>query len=199
MAIIAELGTQTAMANTSQAPTVTGTPPTATATPIGGIVTPLTGPSFTPTSTANAFPVTPSTATASVTPGGPTITPRPTVIVPTIPGGVPASYTLQSGEFPYCIARRYNLNPGDLLSMNNIDDGVIFQPGLTLQLPSNSAWPGGRALHPHPDTYTVTGNGDTTIYGVACFYGDIFPQSIAQANNLALSTTLTAGQQLTIP
>jgi LysM repeat protein len=197
MAIIAELGTQTAMASTAQV-TVTGTPPTATSTPIGGIViTPLTGASFTPTATINIFATT--AVPLTVTPGGPTVTPQPTIIVPTVPGGVPASYTLQSGEFPYCIARRYNLNPSDLLSLNNIDDGVIFMPGLTLQLPQGGSWPGNRALHPHPDTYTVTGNGDTTLYGVACYYGDIFPQSIAQANNIALSTALTAGQQLSIP
>jgi LysM repeat protein len=196
MAIIAELGTQTAMASTPQA-TVTGTPPTATSTLFGGSsVTPLIGPSFTPTATINIFPTTP---VPSVTPGGPTVTPHPTIIVPTVPGGVPASYTLQSGEFPYCIARRYDLNPADLLSMNNIADGVIFMPGLTLQLPQSGSWPGNRALHPHPDTYTVTGNGDTTIFGVACYYGDSFPQSIAQANNLSLSTSLTAGQQLSIP
>jgi hypothetical protein len=45
----------------------------------------------------------------------------------------------------------------------------------------------------------VTGYNDTTIYAVACLYGDAIPQSIAQANNLPLSATLVAGQQLTIP
>jgi len=34
---------------------------------------------------------------------------------------------------------------------------------------------------------------------VACYYGDSLPQDIANANGLALSSSLTAGKQLTIP
>jgi hypothetical protein len=87
-----------------------------------------------------------------------------------------------------------------LLSLNGLFDGQFIQPGLVLNMPqTGDPFPGARALIPHPATYIVTGSNDTSLYAVACLYGDVFPQQIAQANNLPLSTTLVAGQQLTIP
>ncbi len=191
--IVAQLGTQTAMARTAQAggfatSAVTGTPgpatgtssgPTATAT----IGTPVTGVVTTP-------------APATVNPA--TSTPQAPTVAPTVAMSRPATYTLQQGEFPYCIARRFNVDPGDLLSANNISDGSLFYPGLTLTIPQTGSFPGDRALNSHPDTYTVDTPG-TTIYGVACYYGDVLPQNIATANGLSLSASLTVGQKLTIP
>lgn len=193
--IVADLGTQTAMARTAQAgglatSTVTGTPPTATATPTGPSLTPTVG---TPVTLAVTTP-----APSTVMPVTRTATPQITSVAPTAPVTRPATYTLQQGEFPYCIARRYNVNPNDLLSINNIADGSLFYPGMTLTIPQTGSWPGDRALHSHPDTYTVD-SPNTTIYGVACYYGDILPQTIASANGLSLSATLTVGQALTIP
>ncbi|HUI88769.1 MAG TPA: LysM peptidoglycan-binding domain-containing protein [Anaerolineales bacterium] len=201
MQLVADFGTQTAEAlngttATPEAVTATaGTASAATDTPTlqsGTFITPLSG-SSTP---AVAVTFTPAPLTAVPL----TSTPVGTVIVPTVSAGVPATYTLQQGEFPYCIARRYNVDPNELKSLNGLRDWEIVQPGLVLQMPqTGNPFPGVRALHNHPDTYTVTGNGDTTVYGVACYYGDVFPETIAQANNLPLSTVLTAGQQLTIP
>jgi hypothetical protein len=86
-----------------------------------------------------------------------------------------------------------------LLTANGISDGSIFQPGKTLTIPQSAGpFPGDRALNDHPDTYTVASS-DTTIYGVACYYGDVQPQDIASANGLSLSSSLKAGQQLSIP
>jgi len=111
----------------------------------------------------------------------------------------PASYTLQAGEFPYCIARRFNINPDQLLSANGITDSSVLQPGKVLTIPQSAGpFPGDRSLLDHPDTYTVSSS-DATIYGVACAYGDVQPQDIASANGLSLSSALKAGQQLTIP
>ncbi len=204
MQIVADLGTASAIAKTAEAlgtvlPSETPGGPTDTPSAPGGTaITPETGITATSETPIAVISVTPAPATVVV--GGSTPTPQTTVVVPTIAGGVPATYTLQEGEFPYCIARRYDLDPNQLLALNGIVDGNLFVPGFTLQLPQNSSWPGtDRALNPHPDTYTVTGSGDTTIYGVACHYGDIFPEQIAQANNLPLTATLTVGQQLTIP
>jgi LysM repeat protein len=192
--IVANLGTETAMAKTEIAggtttPGTPGTPMTATAT--------ATGPSLTPTIGTPIIVVVTTPVPVTVNPGV-TITPRLTVIVPTISSTRPGSYTLHEGEFPYCIARRFNVNPDDLLSANGITDGGIFYPGRTLTIPQTGSWPGDPALHNHPDTYTVD-TSTTTIYGVACYYGNVYPESIASANNLALSTTLTIGQRLAIP
>ncbi len=186
--IVADLGTQTAMAKTAEA--------SGTAT-LGTPVT-VTGPSLTPTVGTPVTLAVTTPAPVTVMPGS-TTTPYSTVVIPTVSSVRPTSYTLQQGEFVFCIARRYNLNPDDVLAMNNIVDSQTVYPGLTLTIPQTGSFPGVRAWHSHPDTYTVSGNNDTTIYGVACYYGDIFPETIAAANNLPLSTTLTIGQQLTIP
>ena len=195
--IVADLGTQTAMAKTAQAgglatSVITGTPPTATATPTGPSKTPTLG---TPVTAAVTTP-----APATVIPLTGTAISQVTVVVPTVSMTRPTTYTLQQGEFPYCIARRFDLNPSDLLSVNGIsaNNASLFQPGLTLTIPQTGSFPGDPALHSHPDTYTVD-SPDTTIYGVACYYGDVLPQNIASANGLSLSSPLSVGQHLAIP
>ncbi len=194
--IIADLGTQTAMAATGAAggttsPATAGTPVTPTVgTPFTATLTPTLG---TPITVIVTTPV-PVTVIVS----GSTVTPQATVYVPT-PSSRPANYTMQQGEFVFCIARRYDVNPDDILSMNGLFDSQTIYPGLTIQIPQTGSFPGDRSLRSHPATYTVTGNNDTTLYGVACQFGDVFPQAIASQNNLPLSTTLNIGQQLTIP
>jgi LysM repeat protein len=111
----------------------------------------------------------------------------------------PASYTLQRGEYPYCIARRFNVNPAELLRLNGITADQKFFTGLVLQIPENAPrFPGERRLLPHPATYTVSSSVET-FYTVACKYGDLHPEAIAQANQLSLDSELSVGQQLTIP
>jgi LysM repeat protein len=175
--IVADLGTQTAIAKTAQA---------------GGATMPAT--------------VAPGEATAiegAATPGPVTVEPATTAEAP-LPtaelgsGGRPSSYTLQAGEFPYCLARRFNVNPDDLLAANGLTQGSSVYPGTSLSIPQTGSFPGDRTLHPHPDTYTVD-TADATLGSVACYYGDVSPQDIAAANGLSLSSTLTIGQQLTIP
>ncbi len=173
--------TQTAMAGTPTTPqpvVVTGT-----------MVTPLAG-DGTPTDIVPAA----TTAVAGTvppvnTPGGPTPTTGPK----------PATYTLQAGEFPYCIARRFNVNPDEVLSINGISDGGLFMPGLVLKIPqTGNLFPADRALQAHPTTYTV-GSATETLYSIACKYGDVDPSAIAAANGIAVSAKLTAGQKLNIP
>lgn len=190
--IVADLGTQTAVAKTAEA--VTGTPATPTTATTGTAITP-TGASLTPTLGTPVTAAATTPAPVTVMPGA-SFTPTATIVIPT---GRPATYALQPGEFPYCIARRFNVNPDDLLSLNGLSRGDIYLPGTTLRIPQTGSWPGDRALHSHPDTYTVSGVGDDTIYGVACYYGDVFPEAIAKANNLPLSASLSFGQRLVIP
>ncbi|OJX44757.1 MAG: hypothetical protein BGO78_07040 [Chloroflexi bacterium 44-23] len=119
------------------------------------------------------------------------------VIVPTATPGKPTTYTLKDGEFPYCIARRFDVNPGDLLAINNIGGNVA--PGTTLKIPTDSKWPAEfeRSLREHPGTYTVQAG--QTIYEIACLYGDADPDAIIVANSLKEPYTLSAGQVLQIP
>ncbi|MFZ5902954.1 MAG: LysM peptidoglycan-binding domain-containing protein [Chloroflexota bacterium] len=180
MSIVAAFGTGTAVAAAATAGTVI------------------------PSNTPGAA-VTPATATNTPLPVGVTVTPAPTTATPTtgpsvtpVPVTRPATYTLQPGEFPYCIARRFNVNPDELLALNGLSDGSLYMPGTTLTIPQTGVFPADRALLPHPATYTVVSS-DETLYSIACLYGDVDPARIAQANNISLGTPLTVGQKLTIP
>jgi LysM repeat protein len=126
----------------------------------------------------------------------PTATPEPTIMVPTVTR--PAQYTLQEGEFPFCIARRFDLDPAALLSLNNLGPNALLEPGTILQIPQTGTWEGdGRVRNPHPTTHTVLAG--ETIYSIACFYGDVSPEAIIAVNQLDEPYTLSTGQTLDIP
>jgi LysM repeat protein len=148
--------------------------------------------SRTPTPTRKKQPTTSPSKTATFT---------PTYVNPTSLLDVrPATYTLQKGEFPFCIARRFNVDPDALLQASGLtsDQAYSMFSGMVLTIPKNAApFPGNRALQSHPATYTVVA-GDT-VYSVACKFGDVEPNAIASANNISVTATLTAGQQLQIP
>jgi LysM repeat protein len=111
----------------------------------------------------------------------------------------PETYKLKKGEFPYCIARRFDIDPDELLAENGLNRNSVVQPGLVLEIPEDPDPfdQGPRALKDHPTTYTVVA-GDT-IYTIACAFGDVDPRAIAAANDLEKPFTLTAGQTLQIP
>ena len=127
-----------------------------------------------------------------------TATPTPTTeIVQVDPQTVPASYTLHEGEFPYCLARRFNINVDTLMSANGLV-GNSYQVGQTLTIPQGAGpYVGVRALSPHPAQYTVVSS--DTFYSIACKFGDVYPESIAQANGMGIDAVLTVGQTLQIP
>lgn len=150
-----------------------------------------------PTSTATLDPISISQTQFSQGSVAATLTPVPLSNLPTA-GPKPSSYTLQSGEFPYCIARRFNVDPKELLTLNGLTSGLIYSPGLVLVIPqSGRPFPASRALHLHPSTFTVSEYA-TTVYKVACYYGDIDPVIIVQYNGLT-SPILSVGQVLKIP
>ena len=124
----------------------------------------------------------------------PTATPLP--VIPTL--AIPASYTMQKDEFVYCIARRFNVNPQELLALNGLGQYSIINPGQVLRIPqTGNPFPFARALRTHPTTYTVMG-GDT-IYKIACLFGDVDPLAIAAVNGLTAPYGLSIGQVLNIP
>lgn len=125
-------------------------------------------------------------------------TAEPAVVVPPPTPGIPSSYTLKPGEYPYCIARRFNVNPAELLRINGLSASAQVFSGLTLQIPqSGGNFPGNAALRAHPTTYSVR-QGEN-IYEVACAFGDVSPEAIAAANGLEAPYNLSAGQTLQIP
>lgn len=182
MAMIEEFAKQTSVAQTTVANG--GTPVTPQAISGTAITPQLGGLTSVPTTPTNAVVTTPIVS-------GPTTTP--------VPAGVrPASYTLQEGEFPYCIARRFNVDPDQLLSASGLTSPDVYYAGLVLRIPQSGSWPGNRALASHPTTYTVLSS-DETLYSIACKYGDVDPASIASVNSLSISASLSSGQQIKIP
>jgi LysM repeat protein len=120
------------------------------------------------------------------------------IVIPTKTPGKPNSWTLQRGEHPYCIARRFDVNPIDLLEASGLSAGGSYSVGTVLKIPQNArGFPGKRSLKDHPDTYIV--GAKDTIYSIACDYGDVDPYDIAAANGLTAPYKLENGQKLTIP
>jgi peptide/nickel transport system permease protein len=147
-----------------------------------------------PLSTQTAIPSIPSTSTATQTIVAPESTRTP---IPT--DTRPMTYTLHPGEFPYCIARRFNVDPKELLTLNGLSNGQTFLKGMVLQIPQTAnPFPGERRLRDHPRSYTITTSNETT-YTIACQFGDLDPVRIAEANHIAVDSILLIGQQLNIP
>ena len=187
MNVLEEIASQTAMAESGQVPAAGETPAAVTVDPaVGGLPTlPALGGETAPTQDPATLP-----------------SPTPDILVapqPVVETVRPASYTLQKGEFPYCIARRFNVNPADLLAMNGLSlaQSGALQPGLVLKIPSTGSFTADRALRAHPAQYTVQGS--DTIYSIACLFGDVDPVNIAAVNGLSAPFTLTVGQILQIP
>ena len=172
----------------------------ATQTALAGTGLPTSGtPTLDLTGTPTVEGTLPSPTPTSLIPptGEPGITTTPLAITIT-PLARPATYTLHEGEFPYCIARRFNIDPEALLSLNGLTSGETYSPGLVLTIPQTAAvFPSPRALIQHPATYTIQAN--DTIYNIACKYGDVDPLAIAAVNGLTAPYTLHAGQSLSIP
>jgi LysM repeat protein len=190
---IAEFARQTSEAQTTVANGGTAITTPQVSTPTGTIITPQLDSTLTPTLGI------PSTPTNAIATGIPTLTspvlPNPTAV----PAGVrPSTYTLQNGEFPYCIARRFNVDPDALLSASGLTSPDLYYPGLALTIPQSGAFPGTRMLASHPANYTVA-SADETVFSVACKYGDVDPGAIASASGISASAKLTAGQVLKIP
>jgi len=158
--------------------------------PVGNTNTPYAG---TPLATLAG-----GTPMVTLTPFFATKTPIPNTAVPPVKTK-PTSYTLQEGEYPFCIARRFDVDQSELLSINGLSSSGQYYPGLVLKIPqTGNPFVGARSLLPRPASYKVV-SGDS-IYGIACKYGDIDPiLNIAAANNLVAPYTLKTGAVLSIP
>jgi len=184
MGQLESFATQTAIAlsgGTVVAPPPTSVPP-AQGTP---------GSAQVPQATTGA----PQATTAVQQAASPSKTP---IVVPTATPGKPNSWSLQKGEHPFCIARRFDVNPNDLLDASGLSGGSSYSVGTVLKIPHNGrGFPGKRSLKSHPATYTVSSK--DTIYSIACEYGDVDPYAIAAANGLSAPYKLDPGQELAIP
>jgi LysM repeat protein len=149
-----------------------------------------------PASSENPTQAAPYPANTSV-PEAPTVTPTPITYVEPPPSTLPTTYTLQQGEYPFCIARRFDVNQAELLELNALAMDTLVGPGTELKIPqTGNPFDGTRALQEHPSTYTVE-EGDT-LGSIACYYGDVSPELISLQNNLS-SDEVDPGTELVIP
>jgi len=152
--------------------------------------------------TPQAPPSGPTPTAMTVVTQPPPEIPAPTkaaIVAPTATPGLPTSYALKKGEFPYCIARRFNVNPGELLRINNLTSTSVYSTGMVLRIPqTGNPFPGNRSLRSHPTTYIV--NSGDTIYSIACLYGDVDPEAIAYVNGITSpNKQLSPGTTIDIP
>jgi len=141
-------------------------------------------------------PASPYPITTSV-PGAPEPTAAPITYVTATPGGPPSSYTLEQGEYPFCIARRFNVNTAELLTLNGLTADSYFYAGQVLKIPqTGNPFDGTRSLHEHPTYYKI--QADDTLNKIACYFGDVSPDMITLQNGLS-SNVLPVGEVLIIP
>jgi LysM repeat protein len=155
---------------------------------------PVTIPTNSPAQNTTQVPAYPAPTNVPV---GATATTAPVVYITATPGGPPASYTLAEGEFPFCIARRFDVNQNELLSLNNLTANSLFFAGQVLQIPqTGNPFDGTRTLHDHPTTYNIQ-DGDT-LNTIACYFGSVSPDMIALQNNIT-TPDLPPGEVIYIP
>lgn len=159
------------------------------------ISTPVLAPTVAVPQVGNTPYATATTSSALPTRVLPTAT-RSNVVIPTLTR--PDTYTIQQGEWPICIARRYNLDLDSFLAANDMTMYSSPPVGTVLVIPETGTWAAGdRALMPHPADYTVL-SGDT-IYSVACDFGDVDPMAIVIQNDIKSPYNLTVGSVIRIP
>jgi nucleoid-associated protein YgaU len=112
----------------------------------------------------------------------------------------PSTYALQKGEWPICIARRYDLNLSSLFSLNGYNMNSRPQVGAVMKIPSTGNWDssahGARALRSHTDYKVQAGD---TVYTIACYFGDVSPEGILAANGFSSAADVKSGNTVKIP
>jgi LysM repeat protein len=188
-AVRAALLTQTAQARillptarpTTEVPPTDTPVPTETFTPVA--VIPTEAATDTPAPTASSGATTPPTAVPTSSGGGAGYT----------------EYTVQPGEWVYSIARKFGVDPQDIIDLNNLVDPYTLYPGDVIKIPSDGdvpVPPSGLGSSESGTTYTVQ-LGDY-VSSIAGRFG-VTADAVITANNLTYPYTLYPGQVLAIP
>ena len=120
---------------------------------------------------------------------------------------LPSSYILQRGEFPYCIARRLDLDPAELLTMNSLQAQRVFFTGSVLQIPQTGRrFPGVSNLLTHTAADLVSSSTETlnSVIWVrqgkdTLALGNVTGAMVLQSMPLVAFGMLTTGWQLPDP
>ncbi len=127
------------------------------------------------------------------------------------PLGQEIEYVVQPGDWIFKIARDYNVDPQDIIDLNNLTAPGTLTPGMVLKIPVEGSTVAPTTVSPTVVGTTVPGTGTPTtggtvhvvkpgewIWQIARLYG-VDPQEIIDANNLTSPSTIYPGQELIIP
>ena len=120
-----------------------------------------------PGTTPSAAPQAAATSVEQALLPGSSATGLPDLGAMSVPTAPPQVYVVQAGDTIYAIARRFGINPDQLIQVNRIDNPSLLQVGQQLQIPSVSANT-GPDLHLLPNSEFVNSpayvNFDTAAY-----------------------------------
>jgi murein DD-endopeptidase MepM/ murein hydrolase activator NlpD len=112
-------------------------------------------------------------------------------------------HIVQRGETVYSIARRYGVNPDQMLALNGIADPRTLQVGQRLRIPQSGTPDGDASAAVSHDADTPgyiehrVARGET-LYGLARSYG-VSLEALRTANNLSGDSVLREGTVLRVP
>ncbi len=122
------------------------------------------------------------------------------------PLGQEIEYTVQPGDWIFKIAREFNVDPQEIIDLNNLANPAALTPGMVLKIPVS-----GADIQPEVEATPTAGTGTpvsgTTvhivqpgewIWQIARIYG-VDPQAIIDINNLANPASISPGDELIIP
>jgi len=123
------------------------------------------------------------------------------------PLGQEIEYTVQAGDWIFKIAREFNVDPQDIIDLNNLGTSTPLMPGMVLKIPVQGTTTINPTVVGTPATETGTPTSGSTvhvvqpgewIWQIARLYG-VDPQAIIDANNLTSPSNISPGDELIIP
>ncbi|MFH1675947.1 MAG: LysM peptidoglycan-binding domain-containing protein, partial [bacterium] len=103
-------------------------------------------------------------------------------------------YTVQAGDNPWVIARRFEINLQALLNLNGLNSSSVLHTGDQLKIPTESAQLQSRSLS-YIKHKVVDGD---TLSEIAMAYG-VTTAALIEANKLSTNSILKPNQELVIP
>lgn len=150
------------------------------------------------------YTATPTVVDATETPvlvptqEGSTATPSGENLTPTEASGATIEYIVQHGDWLYSIAYNFNVDPEDIIQLNNLQAPYELDTGQVLLIPtegSSGASPTNTALAGGTEYTVLAGE---WVYSIARKFG-VEPQAIIDLNGLVYPFTLYPGDVIKIP
>jgi LysM repeat protein len=139
-----------------------------------------------------------ATSTPPPTPSEPTQTPVIVVNSPTPGAAQTQTYVVQTGEWVYSIARKFAVDPNDIIALNNLQYPFDLEVGQEIIIPSaGSSSTGPDATVVAGGTEYIVKTGDS-VYSIAQAHGVDY-DSIISANGLVFPYNIYPGDRLIIP